>query len=204
MGAPTGERTARPRGATKAKLVESTIALLQGGGYAAASVAAITQRSGVAAGTLYRHFASKEALFVEVFRSVCERELAAMRGAAAGATTYEARLDAVVDVFARRALSNPRLAWALIAEPVDPLVDSERLEFRRRYRDLMAELVREGINQRRIPAQDPGLTAAALVGAIGEALVGPLSPSEAARGPDDRIVGDLIALCRRATGAPAG
>ena len=44
---------------------------------------AIAERAGVAAGTLYRHFASKEELFVEVFRSVCDREVRAMRAAAA-------------------------------------------------------------------------------------------------------------------------
>jgi hypothetical protein len=32
--------------------------------------------------------------------------------------------------FAERALRNRRLAWALLAEPVDPLVDAERLAFR--------------------------------------------------------------------------
>jgi AcrR family transcriptional regulator len=194
----------RPRGATKAKLIESTIALLQSGGYADASVAAITDRSGVAAGTLYRHYSSKEALFVEVFRSVCERELAAMRAAAAENSGFERRLDAVVEVFSRRALRNPRLAWALLAEPVDPLVDAERLEFRRRYRDLIAEIVRDGIAGGRIPDQDAGLTAAALVGAIGEALVGPLSPAGGSVGEDDRVVAALIVFCRRAAGAATG
>ena len=43
---------------------------------------AIADRAGVAAGTLYRHFASKEELFVELFRSVCGREERAMRAAA--------------------------------------------------------------------------------------------------------------------------
>ena len=40
------------------------------------------------------------------------------------------------------------------------------------------------------------LTAAALVGAIGEVLVGPLSPTR----PDldeDALVADLVALCQR-------
>ena len=40
------------------------------------------------------------------------------------------------------------------------------------------------------------LTAAALVGAIGEILVGPLSPT----GPDtdeDALVADLVTLCQR-------
>ena len=43
---------------------------------------AIAERAGVAAGTLYRHFASKEELFVEMFRSVCDGEVEAMRAAA--------------------------------------------------------------------------------------------------------------------------
>jgi AcrR family transcriptional regulator len=201
VAAVSGGRAVRPRGATKAKLIESTIALLQSGGYANASVAAITERSGVAAGTLYRHYPSKEALFVEVFRSVCERELAAMTKAAAEHDEFERRLDAVVAVFSRRALRNPRLAWALIAEPVDPLVDVERLEFRHRYRDLMAGLLLEAIRQGRIPEQDADLTAAALVGAIGEALVGPLSPVEGGGAPAEHVIDALIVFCRRSFGA---
>src|SRR2546423_1112971 len=42
---------------------------------------AIAERAGVAAGTLYRHFSSKEELFVEGVRSVCDREVQAMRTA---------------------------------------------------------------------------------------------------------------------------
>jgi AcrR family transcriptional regulator len=196
-----GTSTAKPRGATKAKLIESTIDLLQSGGYANATVATITERSGVAAGTLYRHYPSKEALFVEVFRSVCERELNAMSKAAAESEIFEGQLDAVVGVFSHRALRNPRLAWTLIAEPVDPLVDAERLEFRRRYRDLFSMMVREGIAHGRIPPQDAELTSAAVVGAIGEALVGPLSPTGSDRGSDDEIVERLLVFCRRAVGA---
>jgi AcrR family transcriptional regulator len=115
--------------------------LIEEGGYGAASVIAITTRAGLAAGTLYRHFRSKEELFAEVFRSVCDRELAAMRRAATDeAVPHTERLQSVLSTFTARALRRPRLAWALLAEPVDPLVD-----------------------------------AAALVGAWGEALVGPLS-----------------------------
>ena len=107
---------------TRDRLLAAAQELIEEGGYAAASVIAIAERAGVAAGTLYRHFASKEELFVEVFRSVCEREERAMRAAAAqmpaSASAVE-RLQAVLTTFARRALRNPRLAWALIAEPVD-------------------------------------------------------------------------------------
>ena len=80
----------RSRGdATRERLLEAAVELLEEGGYAAASVATITARSGVSAGALYRHFPSKAELFVEVFRSAAEEELAALREASSGPATRE-------------------------------------------------------------------------------------------------------------------
>ena len=109
-------------------------------------MAAIAERAGVAAGTLYRHFASKEELFVEVFRVGLRGEERGDAGGGrgdAGRLAVE-RLETVLATFAERALRNPRLAWALIAEPVDPLVDAERLAYRERYGELIAEALRPG------------------------------------------------------------
>ena len=64
---------------------------------------------------------------------------AAARELAADAPAAE-RLAHVLATFARRALRNPRLAWALIAEPVDPLVDAERLAYRSRYAAVIAKV----------------------------------------------------------------
>lgn len=183
---------------TRTRLVRATFELLQEGGYQAASVAAIAARAGVANGALYRHFPSKGALFVEVFRTVCSRELAAMERAALVEGDNAARLSAVVATFANRALRNPRLAWALIAEPVDPLVDAERLAFRRNYRDRIALVIKDGIDSGEFRQQDVVLTAAALVGAIGDALIGPLSPVAPDAADPDRVVPELQAFCRRA------
>ena len=189
---------------TRDRLLAAAREVIEEGGYAAASVVAIADRAGVAAGTLYRHFASKEELFVEVFRSVCEHEERAMRAAAAqmdDATPAAERLQAVLTTFAQRALRNPRLAWALIAEPVDPRVDAERLAYRERYAELIAAGLNAGINAGELPPQDVRLTAAALVGGCGEALVGPLSPLSPA-GPDPaEIVEALRTFIARAVGA---
>ena len=189
---------------TRERLLAAAQSLIEEGGYGAVSVVAIADRAGVAAGTLYRHFASKEELFVEVFRSVCGREERAMRAAANelgdGATAAE-RLQHVLATFAQRALGNPRLAWALIAEPVDPLVDAERLAYRSRYAALIAEGLDAGIAAGELPAQDVALTAAALVGGCGEALVGPLSPV-GGRVPDPAAVTDALRVfVGRAVGA---
>jgi AcrR family transcriptional regulator len=189
---------------TRERLLTAAQELIEEGGYGAASVVAIADRAGVAAGTLYRHFASKEELFVDLFRSVCARQERAMRIAArrmpAGTSATEL-LETVLSTFARRALRNPRLAWALIAEPVDPLVDAERLAYRERYAAQIAELLRAGIATRELPEQNVELTAAALVGGCGEALVGPLSPVHRPGPAPTEIVEALRTFVRRAVGA---
>lgn len=188
---------------TRERLLRAAHDLVEEGGYAAASVVAITQRAGVAAGTLYRHWSSKGLLFAELFRVVCSRELAAMELAGAGDGPAVERIEAVIGTFAARALRNPRLAWALIAEPVDPLVDAERLAYRRDYRERLAALVRAGLDAGELPAQDPDLTAAVLVGGVGEALVGPTSPLADSAPAAAEIVAALRLFARRAVGARA-
>jgi hypothetical protein len=119
--------------------------------------------------------------------------------------THVQRLETVFATFAERALRRRRLAWALLAEPVDPLVDAERLAYRERYAALVASVLGAAIAAGELPEQNVELTAAALVGGCGEALVGPLAPV----GPRVEVDEVLVALrtfVRRAAGAaePAG
>ena len=84
-------------------------------------------------------------------------------------------MAAGVEAFARRALAGPVLAYALLAEPVDPAVEAERLRFRTGYRDAFARVLEDGVRDGELRPHDTRTVAAALVGALGEALVGPLS-----------------------------
>jgi AcrR family transcriptional regulator len=183
------------------RIVTAARELIAEGGYVAAQVAPVAARAGVAVGTVYRYFPSKSDLFAQVFREASQREVDAMHAAVSadpGAPTAD-RVAAGVEEFARRAIRGRRLAWALIAEPVDPAVEAERLEFRRAYRDVLASVLTEGIAQGELPAQDPEATASALVGAIGEALVGPLSPASNGGDPEAAIA-SLVSFCTRAIG----
>jgi AcrR family transcriptional regulator len=182
------------------RLVRAATELIEQDGYAAASVVAIAQRADVATGALYRHFPSKAELFVTVFRSVAARELEAMRAAAAQEHRFDQRFEAVIRTYASRAIENRRAAWALVYEPVDPLVDVERLTYRREFCQGMAQLLREGVTNGEIPEQDTDLSAAAVVGAIAEALVSPLSPVGGETSPESDIVAAIIDFCRRAIG----
>ena len=83
------------------------------------------------------------------------------------------RLAAWVHAFVHRALAEPVRAYALIAEPVDPAVEAERLTFRRAYADLFARALAD------LPHPHPEIAAAAIVGGLAEALVGPLARRDA-------------------------
>src|SRR5205085_6482229 len=106
---------------------------------------------------------SKSGLFAEVFREASQHEVDAMREATTRSTGASAaeRVATGVETFARRALQGRRLAWALLAEPVDPAVEAERLHFRESYRDVMAGVLTDGIESGELPQQDPRATAAA-------------------------------------------
>jgi AcrR family transcriptional regulator len=179
-------------------LLEAAGEVLVDGGYAACTVAAVAARAGVATGTVYTHFVNKAELVAEIFRSVVSGEVEAVRSAVALRSGAVEQATAVVETFAGRALKHPRRAYALLAEPVDPAVDALRLEFRRAFRDVIADTIAAGVRGGELPPQDPALVAAALVGAIGEALVGPLA--DGAAGPD--AVPTLVQFVRRSIGGP--
>ncbi len=197
---PTARTEAR-RAEVRERIVRAARDLIAQGGYAEARVAAVAERAGVATGTVYRYFPSKAELFAEVFRRASQREVDAMAEAtlADGRPAAE-RAATAAELWARRALRARRLAYSLLAEPVDPLVEAERLAFRRAYRDVIAALIADGVAAGELPRQDPETTAAALVGALGEALVGPLSPAGGEVDPDV-LVAQLVSFWLRALGA---
>jgi len=200
--AATSSSRAAPPMKTRERLLYEARNIVEEGGYAAASVQAIAERCGVAAGTLYRHFPSKADLFVELVRDAAKRDIAAMKDAASSGRTIE-RIEAIVATFARRALRRPRLAWALAYEPVDPAVDAERLVYRREHCRRMAKLLRQGILAGEIPSQKVELSAAAIVGAIAESMVGPLSPVGTINS-DEELIATLVRFCRRSLGVTDG
>jgi AcrR family transcriptional regulator len=182
--------------ASREAIVGAAVALLAEQGYAGCSVAAVAARAGVATGTVYRHFPTKSALVTELFRVVCSREVAAVVAAAERAGGLVDGVVAFVETFAGRAMKAPRLAYALLVEPVDVAVDTERLVFRRTFRDVIAARIADAVAQGVLPPQDPQLTAAALVGAVGEALVGPLAAGAA----DADTIPALVTFSLRAMG----
>jgi AcrR family transcriptional regulator len=181
--------------AQRAAIVAAAAALLAEEGYAGCSMAAVATRAGVAAGTVYNHFAGKSDLIAEVFRTIVSHEVEVVRAAAATGTAAE-RATAVLETFARRALKSPKRAYALLVEPVDPVIDELRLEFRRTFREVITEAISRGVASGELPPQNASVVAAALVGALAEALLLPLAGG--AEDPD--TLPTLIEFTLRAIG----
>ena len=131
------------------------------GGMAAVQIAPVATRAGIAAGTVYRYFPAKTDLIAALVATLSARELAALEGAAKAAPGPLSALAAAITSFAARALASRRLAFALIAEPVEPEVDAARAPYRQALVDEFGKLIRNAQAGGRLPDQDVALAAAA-------------------------------------------
>ena len=190
------EKTEARKIAARERIAGAALDQVSEGGYASAGVQAVADRADVAVGTVYRHFPSKADLFAEVFRRAAQRELDVVKEVTeADGRGARERCAAGVEAFCRRALAGPVLGYAQIAEPVDPAVESERLRLRRGYRDLFVAALEDGVQSGELEPHDSQTVAAALVGALGEALVGPLSRREC---QSEALVATLVQFCENA------
>lgn len=180
----------------RVRILDAARRLVAREGFRGTAVEAVAAEAGVATGTVYRYFPAKSALFVEVVGRVSEREVDVVASIAAQPGAAPVRLDTAVRAFAGRALRNPRLAYALIVEPSDAEVEAVRLLYRRRLADAFARIVAAGIEAGDFAAQDPDVTATCIVGAVLEALIGPLG--RAHRDEAEQLVTSIAAFCARA------
>lgn len=192
--------TVRDRKAeVRQRILKSAFRIVADGGFRAAQVAAVASAAGIATGTVYLYFPSKAELFAELFRQASSHEVAVLAEIADIDTSAGERLDSIVRTFVHRAVRGHRLAYALIAEPVDPAVEAERIESKRAYARVFAKVVQDGITAGEFPPQQVDITAACLIGALAEAMVGPLTPETFgdAAGEDD-LANGIAAFMRRA------
>lgn len=199
------EKTLARKAEIRQRLLDAALGLVSDGGFAALTMVAVAANAGIATGAVYKHFVSKYELCSEVFRMATEKEVDWVRGMALqeeGAPSE--RLLRAIEAFATRALRHPRLAFALIAEPVDVLVDAQRLRYRLAYAAVFEQLVEQGIQSGEFAPQFPSVSAAALVGVIAESLVGPLSWPAADQPPleTEALIAAIQAFCLRAVTAP--
>lgn len=184
------------------KIIEVTQQQITEAGFAGVMMADIAKRAGIATGTLYRYFANKQQLCGEVFRIYTEIEVALVQRLTTQINKNPIdKLSSAIATFARRAIKSRHLAWSLIAEPLDPALETQRLKYRQAYCDIYTRLIEEGILQQQFRPQTASISAAAIVGALAESLVGPLSKSNQSPIGNEELISNMIAFCLFALGA---
>lgn len=156
-------------------IVAAAAALAAEGGINAVQIGPVSKRANIATGTVYRYFPSKTDLVAALAASVTEREIGAMRRAADAAPGPLSALAAAIATFAARALESRKLAFALIAEPMDTAADEARLKFRAALMGELGKRLQAAIGASLAPPQDIAVAAPALTGALIEGLIGPLA-----------------------------
>jgi len=192
------ENVERRLAARRAAIIEAARESASEGGMAAVQIAAVAERAGVAAGTVYRYFPGKTELVGAVLEEIRAREIAALRGAAAAAPGPLSALAAVIMTFAARAQRRRTLFSAALAEPVEAGLAPARLAFRRALATEFAGRIAAAAAVAHLPDQDTTLAGAVLLGLLIEGAIGPLAP--AAPGGEREALQSLTLIALRALG----
>ena len=121
-------------------------------------------------------------------------EIGALERAGNAAPGPLSALAATIATFAARALASRRLAFAMLAELVEPELDTVRLNYRGALVRQFEIRIRSALERGYLPAQDPGVSAAAVTGALVEGLIGPLAPAPAADPAESRLHAQSLTL----------
>jgi AcrR family transcriptional regulator len=170
------DNVTRKLAARRSSILAAARALAAEGGLGSVQIAAVAERTGIAAGTVYRYFPAKLDLIAALVDAEATAETAALDRAANAAPGPLSALAATIVSFAARALARRRLVFAMIAEPVEVELDATRAVYRGALRGAFTGRIRAATERGLLPAQDAGVAAAALVGMLIEGLIGPLAP----------------------------
>jgi AcrR family transcriptional regulator len=159
-----GPRT-KPAAQRRRDLLDAGLAVFVEKGVAAATLDHVTQRAGVAKGTFYLHFDSKEHLLAALQADFEQRlvERIDSRVAQAG-ESWASRLDAWVDAALADYPADRALHDVLFHHPVLPSGTDKHPE--RDLADSLTELIEGGIEAGAFGTDDPPLTAMLLCSAL--------------------------------------
>ena len=187
------------------RLIRTTRDLIAEGGWTAAQITVIASRAGVATGSVYRYFDSKVDLCVQVLAQVSQREAAIAAALIDSSGVATTRLHDVVAMFVRRAARQPRLAYALIAEPCEPALDEARLQYRDALARQIARLIDEGTQRGEFVDLPSDVLSTCITGAMMEPLVRPLARASRPQKAEIETLAEQVATaCARMVRAGRG
>lgn len=157
---------------TKRKIFETSMKLFAEKGYDATSIEEITATVGVAKGTLYYHFASKE----EIFNFLVEEGIKLLQNSidikTSKLTNYIDKIKAIVLIEIKIVLKYEDIITILLSQFYGKEARNQKCQKHiYEYISKIEEIVKEGIEQRQIKQGDPKAIASEIYGLICSSLV---------------------------------
>lgn len=194
------ERVLQRLAARHDAIIAAARALASEQGMAGVQIVPVAERAGIAAGTVYRYFPAKSDLVKALVAATTDSDIAALCSAGDTAPGPLSALAAVIIGLAARLLHQRRLAWAILSEPVEEDADGLALAYRRSLAAELEARIRAAVSAGHLPEQNTATAAAAIVGVLAEALVGPLAPDLADSGTQKETVQTTALFGLRALG----
>lgn len=191
----TGQRRAKAPAARRAEILQAALGLFHRRGFDETTVQHIADAAGVAAGTVYLYFPSKEHILL-VLHEDCHHELEhhiqrlaeARLGEGTEDLDYRETIDVLLDAMVGY-LSTHRVEMEVISRYI-PRVRAEAEEQEIASAQFLAGLIELGLAAGRVHVSDPEMAARLLLAAVGEPLV------KAVVAGDDTQVQRLVAQAK--------
>jgi AcrR family transcriptional regulator len=142
---------------TKRQILDVALALFQEKGFRPTTMRDIADRAGIALGTTYNYFPTKEHLALYFFEAALERGLARHRREAPAEASLEEKIFLLISLELEEVEPYRELLPVIVTQamvPTSPLhpysLESQRLK--NRHLEYVAELVREAIDRGELPA----------------------------------------------------
>ncbi|WP_436660030.1 TetR/AcrR family transcriptional regulator [Acinetobacter sp. P1(2025)] len=159
-------------------ILSSARKLISEGGFKDAQIQTIAEQAGVSSGLVYRYFDNKSQVLIEVLSEAINTELLVIDAITESDLTAEQKLHKAVTTFVKRALNSPQLAYSLMFEPVDSLVEHERFRVKQLIKQSIIKILADGNASGEFMLEDLNTTALCVVGAMTFVVVEPLDPAQ--------------------------
>jgi AcrR family transcriptional regulator len=159
-------------------ILKSARELVAQGGFKDAQIQAIADRAGISSGLVYRYFENKNQVLIEVLNAAIHIEVNILNDIAHTQLSAVEKLDRAVTTFVKRALNSPQLAYSLMFEPVDSLVEHERFRVKQLIKQSIIKILADGNASGEFVLEDLNTTALCVVGAMTFVVVEPLDPAQ--------------------------
>ncbi|HTR19395.1 MAG TPA: TetR/AcrR family transcriptional regulator [Gemmatimonadales bacterium] len=129
---------------TRARLVRAALELFTAQGYHVTTTPQLAKRAGIAEGTIYRHFESKQHLLNELYRGGARWAARLVKEAEAAGTTTPERFRKLAELLADGAVREPAVVRLFFFQDYAALLDEKSREANREFRTALEGLIAQG------------------------------------------------------------